>query len=140
MERGRVQAAFFSSSDKCAVESAPVRYATGAFKPTRQANPTEGQSLLSNSVKTDEVVPRGAIILHAVRLINRRMSFQSRMCGCWAESTHQSTIRKAKKPSMWTIVIMPSMSGNFRKNTVLAKILRSKIAQEIKAVCQAVGT
>ncbi len=70
MERGSVQAAFFSSSDKCADESAPVRYATGAFKPTRQANPTEGQPLLSNSVKTDEAVPWGAMILHVVRAIS----------------------------------------------------------------------
>jgi len=70
MERGSVQAAFFSSSDKCTDESAPDRYATGPFKPIRQANPTEGQPLPSNSVKTDEAVPRGAMILHTVRSIS----------------------------------------------------------------------
>lgn len=37
----------------------------GPFKPTRQAKPVAGQPLDSNSVKTDEAVPRGAMVLRS---------------------------------------------------------------------------
>lgn len=67
IERGSTHAAFFNSSERCTVESAPLRYGTGPFRPTRQANPIEDQPLLSNSVNTDEGVPRGAVTLHDVR-------------------------------------------------------------------------
>ena len=70
MDRGSLQAEFFSSSAKCTLESAPVRYGRGPFKPTRQANPVVGQPLDSNSVKTDEAVPKGAVVLHAVESIS----------------------------------------------------------------------
>ena len=76
MDRGSLQAAFFSSSAKCTLESAPIRYGKGPFKPTRQANPVEGQPLDSNSVKTDEAVPRGAMVLRVVRSISGLVSFQ----------------------------------------------------------------
>ena len=42
---------------------------------------------------------------------------------------------KAKKPRTWRKVTMPSTRGNFRKSMVFAKIARSNIAQESKAVC-----
>lgn len=70
MERGRIQAEFLSSSDRCTVASAPARYGRGPFKPTRQANPVVPQPLVSKLVKTDEAEPRGAVVLEAVRSIS----------------------------------------------------------------------
>ena len=70
MDLGSLQAEFFSSSAKCTLESAPVRYGTGPFRPTRQAKPVAGQPLDSNSVKTDEGLPRGAMTLYAMTSIS----------------------------------------------------------------------
>ena len=63
MDRGSLQAEFLSSSAKCTLLSAPVKYGKGPFRPTRQATPVLDQLLDSNSVKTDLAEPRGAISL-----------------------------------------------------------------------------
>lgn len=70
MDRGSLQAEFCSSSAKCTLESAPLRYGIGPFKPTKQASPVVGQPLDSNSVKTDEAVPWGARVLDGVKSIS----------------------------------------------------------------------
>lgn len=63
IDRGSLHAELCNSSARCTLLSAPVRYGRGPFKPTRQAKPVAGQPLDSNSVKTDDAVPRGAKVL-----------------------------------------------------------------------------
>ena len=65
IDRGSLQAEFFSSSAKWTLESAPVRYGRGPLRPTRQANPVAGHPFDSNSVKTSLAVPRGAVTLQS---------------------------------------------------------------------------
>jgi len=65
IERGRTQDALFSSSDRCTLESAPMRSPIAAFNPTRQATPEEGHPLVSKVVRTDELL-LGAITLRSI--------------------------------------------------------------------------
>jgi len=114
MDRGNVQEASKTSSPRCTLESAPVRYGTGPFNPTRQATLIEDQPLVSNSVNTEEALPCGA-----VHLGNRAALVSYKRDACSAErrivnSTYQSVITKAKKPRKWITATVASITGSLR--------------------------
>jgi len=71
MERGRIQEAFFSSSAKWTLESAPITSPIAALMPTREATPELDQPLDENVVNTDESL-LGAITLAAQESANIR--------------------------------------------------------------------
>jgi len=72
IERGSIQEAFFSSSAKCTLESAPITSPIAALMPTREATPGLDQPLDENVVNTDES-PFGAMTLAGQESANIRV-------------------------------------------------------------------